>query len=305
VLAWAAENGYGHRGFLEAGGERLIYKALERTAPPQLRYGARLDDVLGQQAAVAFLQGVLRITTEALLQRRSLRFVRDEVETQLLERLQDSQQGLLALAADHAALVVAIAGAFYDAVLRLRGGAGEAYLRSVSERAKRWETKADDIVIAARDAQRQMADSDAIGQLLPSADDIADGLEDAIFLLALLPQHDADAHGLGTLDRLAQLSVSSAEEYVKCVEIARDIRRSGTREDVQQFLLAVDRVMTLEHESDEAERQALAAMLAKADNFRALHLLSQIAHSLEASVDALARCTLALKDTIIDELLVQ
>ena len=74
---------------------------------------------------------------------------------------------------------------------------------------------------------------------------------------------------------------------------------------MQEFLVAVDRVITLEHESDEAERQALAAMLTKADNFRALHLLSQIAHGLEESVDALARCALMLKDVVIGEMLVQ
>ena len=47
ALRWAADHGYGHRAFLEAGGERLIYSALERTAPAHLRYGARLDEVLG------------------------------------------------------------------------------------------------------------------------------------------------------------------------------------------------------------------------------------------------------------------
>jgi hypothetical protein len=106
------------------------------------------------------------------------------------------------------------------------------------------------------------------------------------------------------LEHLAQLAVWSAEEYVKCVEVARDIRRSGTRDDIQQFLIAVDRVITLEHESDETERRAAAAMLEKAENFRALHLLSQIAHALEESVDVLARCALMLKDYVMSEMLV-
>ena len=141
ALRWAADHGYGHRAFLEAGGERLIYSALERTAPAHLRYGARLDEVLGSQAALAFVQGTLRITSEALLQRRSLQLVRDEVQAELLERLQDSQQGVLALAADHAALVVAIALALYDALVRMRGGVGHEYLASVSERAKQWESE--------------------------------------------------------------------------------------------------------------------------------------------------------------------
>ena len=58
--------------------------------------------------------------------------------------------------------------------------------------------------------------------------------------MALLPAHDPGAHGCEMLHRLAQFAVLSAEEYVRCLEIARDIRRNGTREDVQEFLVAVD-----------------------------------------------------------------
>jgi hypothetical protein len=92
---------------------------------------------------------------------------------------------------------------------------------------------------------------------------------------------------------------------VRCLEIARDVRRSGTRDDVQAFLVAVDSVITVEHESDEAERRAEAAMLTAAEDFRALHVLSRIASGLEESVDALARCALMLKDSVMSEMLVE
>ena len=136
---------------------------------------------------MTFLQDVLRITSEALRERRSLRLVRDEVQAALLERLQESQQGTFALAADHAAMVVAMATMLFDSLLRLRAGEGEAYLASVATRAKRWESKADDIVSAARDAQRQRSGADAVSHLLAAADDAADSLEDAAFLMPLLP----------------------------------------------------------------------------------------------------------------------
>jgi uncharacterized protein Yka (UPF0111/DUF47 family) len=305
ALRWAADHEFGHRAFLETGGERLVYNALERTAAAPLRYGARLDEVLGAQAALEFLEGVLRITSEGLLQRRSLRLIRDEVQAELLDRLQDCEHGVLALAADHAALIVGIAHLLQDALLHMRGGLDDEFLSATSDRAKQWETKADDLVNAARDTERHLPASDRIARLLPAADDVADGLEESIFLMALLPRYDAAPQGVDTLERLTELAVSATQEYVKCVEIARDIRHNGTREDVQEFLIAVDSVITLEHESDEAERHALAAMLGKADNFRALHLLSQVAHGLEESVDALARCALMLKDIVIGEMLVQ
>jgi uncharacterized protein Yka (UPF0111/DUF47 family) len=305
ALRWAADHGYGHRGFLEAGGERLVYHALERTAAPQLRYGARLDEALGRPAAIAFLQSLLRITSEALQQRRSLRLVRDEVQAELARHLQDSEQGMLVLVADHAALVVALAIALRDALLHLRSDAAGTHLPSLAERAKRWETKADDIVNRVRHAERHLPDSKAVAPLLAEADDVADGLEEVIFLMTLLREHSPGPQAVETLEDLAKLAALSAEEYVKCVDLARAIRRSGTRDDVQQFLIAVDRVITLEHESDETERRAKGQMLKATDSFRALHLLSQIARGLEESVDALARCTLSLKDSVMSDMLVE
>ena len=141
-------------------------------------------------------------------------------------------------------------------------------------------------------------------RLLPSADDVADALEEAIFFMTLLGDEARGSQAPDMLEPLARLTASSAQEYVKCLEVARDIRRSGTRDDVQQFLVAVDRLITLEHESDEATRRAEAAMLKATDDFRTLHVLSQIARGLEESVDALARCALMLKDSVMSEMLV-
>jgi uncharacterized protein Yka (UPF0111/DUF47 family) len=304
ILRWAADNNYGHRAFLEAGGERLVYTALERTAPPQLRYGARLDEVLGQDAAREFLQTVLRITSEGLQQHRSLRLIRDEVQAELLDHLHESQQGVLSLAADHAALIVALARALQDALQRMRADTSRD-LSAIAERAKRWESKADELVNQARHAQRRGPDADAVVRVLLAADDVADGLEEAVFRMTLLQRHEPAREAVDTLERLTTLAVSGAQEYVKCLVVARDVRRGGTRSDVQEFLVAVDRVMTLEHESDEAERCAEAAMLTSTRDFRVLHLLSLIAGGLEESVDALARCALMLKDTVMSEMLVE
>jgi hypothetical protein len=304
VLRWAADRGYGHRAFLEAGGERLIYSALERVSLSQLRSGARLDDVIGRERAVAFLQAVLRITSEAWQRRASLRLVRDEVQAELLEHLQDSQQGVLGLASDHAAMVVSLAILVRDGIAGLDDAAGGEHLRRGAERAKRWETKADEMVNRARAAAHRTPDADLVGRLLPLADDAADGLEEAMFLVGLFASYRLGTGAREALGKLAAIAVNASEEYVKCLEIARDVRRNGTREDVQEFLIAVDRVITLEHESDEAERGATAAALTEVDNFQALHLSSEIAHAIEASVDVIGRCVLMLKDMVMSEMLV-
>jgi hypothetical protein len=304
ALRWAAEKGVGHRAFLEAGGERLIYSALERVAAPQLRSGGRLDEVLGRDRAMAFIQAVLRITSDAWREHASLRLVRDEIQAALFEHLQNSQQGVLSIASDHAALVVALAMAVGDGIDALRAQTAAEHLRGAAERAKRWETKADDIVNRARAAHRNTSDAELVGRLVPLADDAADGLEEAMFLLGLLDGHRPGAEAIDALARLARIAVAGAEEYVKCLEIARDVRRNGTRDDVQEFLIAVDRVIGLEHESDQAERAATAAALTAAGDFRSLHLYSEIAHAIETSVDALGRCALIAKDAVMTELLV-
>ena len=51
ILKWAADNDYGHRGLLEIGGERALAEAVEYAAGERLRYGDRLDDLIGEANA--------------------------------------------------------------------------------------------------------------------------------------------------------------------------------------------------------------------------------------------------------------
>jgi uncharacterized protein Yka (UPF0111/DUF47 family) len=305
VLRWAAEHGVGHRAFLEAGGERLVSQALERIPAAHLPYGARLDEVVGAELARKFLMALLRITSEGYAQGRSLRFLRDEVEAELIELFHETQEGALSLVADHAALVAGLAVSFRDTLLGAVSGADAEGIARSAERAKRMETRADEIVRAVRTAKRHTAGAEAIARLLAEADDVADGLEEAAFRLTLLQQRRCDSRAIETLQGLAQLAVQGAEEYVRGVETARDIRRGTTRDEVQEFLVSVDRLVTIEHESDAAERQAQTVLLDLASDFRQLHLLSQIASGLEATIDALGRCGLMLRDHVMGDLMAE
>ncbi|HEY9228283.1 MAG TPA: hypothetical protein VIP11_16625, partial [Gemmatimonadaceae bacterium] len=65
ILDWAAQNRVGHRAFLELGGADLVTTAVRNAAPARIGFGERLDTVLGDQAAIEFLQDVLRISTQA------------------------------------------------------------------------------------------------------------------------------------------------------------------------------------------------------------------------------------------------
>ena len=79
LLAFAADVECGHRAFLELGGERLIFAAVEQAMKVPPPYGTPLRDVLGAEATVGFLRFALRATAAGLLEGKSHRLIRDEV----------------------------------------------------------------------------------------------------------------------------------------------------------------------------------------------------------------------------------
>jgi hypothetical protein len=68
LLAQAAQNDWGHMAWLLAGAERLVYNAMQAVDSEAFRVGDRLDDVLGETAASAYLLELLRISSMVLRQ---------------------------------------------------------------------------------------------------------------------------------------------------------------------------------------------------------------------------------------------
>jgi uncharacterized protein Yka (UPF0111/DUF47 family) len=302
VLHWAADHEVGHRAFLQIGDVRLVYTAMERAARAQIRVGARLDEMLGRESAKTFLEAVLRLTAEGLRDHKSLRLIQDEIHAELLTHFQSSEQGALALAADHASLVAALAGLVRDALGRSGAEADASDVLGFAARAKAWESRADQIVSRSRTVGEQAAGDRVIARLLSEADDVADGLEEAAFLLTLAPAARASHSCLTVLRELADLMTSGAQGYVKCVESARDAHRLGIHDDVEDLLIAVDAVIAFEHQSDERERTVKAQLLDLTQDFRELHVLSEVAGCLGDSADGLARCALIVRDYVLEAL---
>jgi uncharacterized protein Yka (UPF0111/DUF47 family) len=302
VLRWAADNNVGHRAFLQAGDMRLIYTALERSARAQTRYGVRLDELLGREAATRFLMAVLRIAAAGLTNRRSIRLIQDEIEAELLTYLQTTERSTLTMAAEHASIVAALAERLCQTLMRVNRDQ-----RSRAERAaavaKTWETRADELVIRACRLRDQSDGTNVLARLLVAADDVADALEEAAFLVTLIPD-TADARGLAALTGLADLVARSTKEYVRCLECARELPREPARSDVQEALVAIDRLVELGHELDTAERVARACLIEAADDFRELYVLSAIARGFEEASDALARCSHMVRDYVLGCVLV-
>jgi uncharacterized protein Yka (UPF0111/DUF47 family) len=303
LLKWAADNDYGHMAFLRAGGEQMIFDALQFVSRAPASFGARLDDVLGRAAAVSFMRYVVRTCAQGLAGGRPEGLVRDEVRAELVSYFRSAQESVLDIAAEHASFALEIAAGIRDALVSPSSG-GEAIARN-AQRAKAWEHRADELVNAARAQARQSERAQSYRDLIEVADDIVDELEEGAFHLALVPRDGAGEAMCAALRPLAALAVESVQEYLKAVETARTLHRGSPREDTQDFLEAIHRIMTLERRSDDVHRAAKSLVPSQPGGYGALFGYIECARNLEAATDALMHTALNLRDAVLGELVVQ
>ena len=301
LLKWAADQNIGHRGFVKLGGEKLLYEAIEFVQQTPLHYGEKLHEALGAEQAMDYLKFVFRAAAEGLMQRRSERFIRDEVKTELARRFHGAQESLLSIGSAHAALTFELATGLHDGLLRF--GEGGADLDAAATRARHWEQEADALVNRVRSLVHRMHKPELYRDLMHEADEAADALEEAAFLATFLPKLAPTADLLAPVTRLSALLVEGAQELVKLFEAACQVRRDGARDDLQDFLEAVDRLIGIEHETDDVERQARGLLLMQAPDFRVLELVTALARALEGAADALARTALMLRDHLLNDVM--
>jgi len=302
VLRWAADHNYGHRGFLTLGGEQLVFDALQNVGKIPLPPGVQLSDFLGPERTAEFLKFTLQKSSEGLRAGRSEFLIRDEISAELRRCIDTAHQGLLGVAAEHASCIVELAIAARDTLLILGPGFDRESLQRTVKRARKWEHAADELVKRSREARGRGDESGPILDLLVTADDSADGLEEAIYWMSLLVD-EVHADSGAPLQSLAGLLAQAAQEYLKAVENARCLHRGSSREQVADFLEAVDRIITLEHQSDDAHRSVQAGVLTFAGNFKQWHVVTGLTDRLEESTDALMRSVLLLRDYIFSEVL--
>jgi uncharacterized protein Yka (UPF0111/DUF47 family) len=298
LLGRAAADNLGHRGFLAMGGQQLVYEAMAAVLRTPLRFGERLDDVLGSDVATGFLQVTLRVTAEGLLKGRSRALLVEQVRAELAEACLLQGDRLLGPALEHAAVVGELASALRD-LTRTWAGDRAALARAAKER----ESRADAIVVEMRDLVGRTPGHAAFRRMIEEADDAADAIEEATFLLSL-------AEGAATLDEafrravagLGGLVASASDAYTQSLEAARHVRRGADLRSTYAFLDAVERVVSSEHAMDQAEREAIAGLVrAEAQDARSLILASRIASELEHAADALLRAALVLREHMLHD----
>ena len=300
ILRWAADKGYGHRGFLKMGGAQLIYGIVDQAKRSPFRYGDDFSDVLGKDRAVDFLKFTLRTCTEGLLQSRSEFLIRDEVRVELTRHFHGIDQDILEIASEHATQTIEIAAAVRDGLTQVVNDDIDSVHRN-AERARKWESRADSLLNKGRQLIRRTNAPRDFEAVLSNADDAADALEDATFLLTQTSKVDIPPELFEPLLGLAELSNGCAMEHLKVIENAKTVRY-GSQADMEDFLQSVDRVTTIEHEADDDLRVVTAALLKSSKDSRQIYLLSAIANKIEDATDSFIKAALILKDYTIEEM---
>ena len=132
ILKWAADHELGHRAFLDLGGERLVYDALEQAVKTPLRYGQPLHEMIGTDVAQDYLCYVLQTTANGLLKGQSAALIRDQVRAELFNHFRSADQRLLADAGRHASIIVRLADGLRAALRQEAARARDALARNAA-----------------------------------------------------------------------------------------------------------------------------------------------------------------------------
>ncbi|RJF87489.1 hypothetical protein D3874_11060 [Oleomonas cavernae] len=301
LLTWAAKADFGHRAFLDLGGNDLVYEAVHRTAAGRIPYGVRLDEALGLAECTEFLQHVLRDTSQGLAAGRTARLIRDQIQAELSRRFETAESSVLTVLVRHLGLSRTLAAAIEEMV-STPGAAAPAARQALARRAKLIEEKADRLTLSAREISARLREAGMLRPVIDEVENATDSLEDCAFLLSLLPEAMAVMLGVSPIVQLAEIVTDSVGQLVRAVEAASRLPQ-GQRADALASLQAIDAVTTAERRADVAEREAFAAFMAVPhDDARGLVLGLEVARGLETATDHLSHAALSLRDRVLEEL---
>ena len=302
VLTEAARLDVGHRAWVQVGGERLIFAAMQAASDGAFRIGDRLDEVIGVADARAFLVAVMQLACEALRSGLPAALVADETRMLLAQHVhhRTSEFDLLA---DHAAYCQSLAQAVSDGLAHGVESSGKA-AQALAARGKAWERKADHLVMQAREKAERQPRWVSVARLVEQSDDVADALEEAAFLISLI----ADQHQKGwnadvrkVLARLAATVLQATQDHVKALAIARTLGVESSAVDNDEFLGATWRVLQAERQCDGLLRDARRVILGAIKDAPSLMLANDLAATLEEASDRLLAAGYALRDVAFDK----
>jgi uncharacterized protein Yka (UPF0111/DUF47 family) len=302
VLAEAARLDIGHCAWLQAGGERLVFAAMQAVGEGAFRIGDRLDDVIGAADARSFLLAVMRLSRDAQQHGQPAALVADETRM-LLARHVRQRTSEFDLLAEHASYCQALAQAISDGLVHGAERSTTA-ATALAERSKAWERKADHLVTQARQNAERQARWRPVARLVEQSDDVADALEEASFIIDLIAERHLEGWNdavRGVLERLAGTVLQATQDAVRALAIARTIDGDSETIDNDAFLDATWRVLRAERQCDELLREARRVILGSIRDAPSLMLANELAGTLELASDRLLASAYALRDLAFDK----
>jgi uncharacterized protein Yka (UPF0111/DUF47 family) len=298
VLRFAADQDLGHMAWLMAGGEQLVFEAMQAVDGEAFRVGDRLDQVLGEAATQTFLQDLLRVASVKLREELPVALIADEARL-LLARALQRRSFEYDLLAEHAAYCHALALALSNGLEFASRTADDL------QRAKNWERKADHVLMEARRrAERQVRWLPMV-QLLENMDDIADALEEASFIhsMALMPPLGGLPPAVNAvLSELADTTLAAIQDQIRAIEIARHMSEHTDPADSEAFLQALWRMLRAERICDDLLRTARVCIV------ETLHaspvtfsLATELAGTIENATDSLLTAGYALRRLVFNK----
>ena len=246
-----------------------------------------------------FLQNVLKIAAETLLEGGSPRLARDRIEADLVQRLQRVDAKLLAVVLRQSGLARQIA-ADVARFLAAQRASVPASSTSLAARARLVEEKADRIAIEARNEIARLQASPLIAQLVDTVEQAIDELEQAAFVCSLAPPQ-IPAALLGPLVELCAAVVAGTEAAASGVAAAMDLP-DRHRADAEEALSAVGRLIDAEHRGDAAERGVTARVFSGEFDLKTSLSVLDLARSLERATDRLAGFGHLLRERVLADL---
>lgn len=298
LLKWAADENVGHLGWLQAGGEQLVFDALTFAAQTPPTFGARLDDLLERSRATAFMQFVLRTCSQARQDGMPDDAILECIRKELLACFRQARHQLIDIAAEHTSLSIEIATTLHDSLLELQAGGTVEDIAATGSRAREWARRADELVNLARELSHNGdGHHDFYCTLIEQADNITDELEEATFHLTLLQTSPRSVALLDGLCSLAGLTVSGVRAFLKAVDAAHSVQRGAPREEQRDALEAIQPIVAVERHCENAYRSFKRALIrCDEDDFATRYAASECARNLNTAADALLRAALRLRD---------
>jgi uncharacterized protein Yka (UPF0111/DUF47 family) len=288
ILTETARREVGHMAWLVAGGTRLIHDAMQALGADYFHIGDRLDQVMGQAQAKAFLIETLELASHSLQKRQSFALIADETRL-LLVRHMRRQRDEFDLLSEHAAYCHTLAEGIRDALAHGHQS-DKVAARKLAERAKEWEHQADQLVMRSRDRAERHPRWLPFAGMIERADDVADYLEESAFLLSMI----AEDHHQGwnrevrrVMQLLADEVLSAVQDHVKALVIACTFNEQSSGEDHEDFVAALWRVLNAERQCDSLLRDVRRTLAHHISDAATLTLSTEFAVSLERATDAL------------------